>query len=341
MTHDPRPTPSVLPALVALLVPLAAVACGDGTSTGSGDDATGPPISGGTTVVPGDTVVLDSLLARVLDASPGRDSRGYWPPAAGDRRDFLDAVQRAASGAVEAADSALGGFRYDADVAVEAGTGDSLLVVAERIPVVRGWGTFVRRLSPGAAADVHVDHPHYDLDTPWVALRLYRECRCRWLQVAGTHRYANPDDVSDMARSESSVFQGLWERVADSAAAAVSVHGFGADNHGEPIRSSHAVLSNGGTDTGEGLSATDAARALRDSMRAAGWTVGLAGADEGYEDLAGTVNPQGQHANRDFGHGRWVQLELARPLRASAESRRRVAEIVGAWMRRRGSEAGG
>lgn len=338
---SPTPRQTALLLLLVALLPLAAASCGDGTPQASDRDGSGPPTSGGTALVPSDTVALDSLAARVLEAAPGRDSRGYRPPDAGDRRDFQDAVRRAGGGSVEAADSALAAFRYDAAVAVEAGTGDSILVVAERVPIARGWGTYVRRLSPGASADVHVDHPHFDLDTPWVALRLYRQCRCRWLFLAGTHRYANPDDVSDMARSESSVFQGLWERVADSAAVAVSVHGFAADNHEEPIRSSDIVLSNGGTAPGEGLAATDAARRLRDSLRAGGWAVGLAGDDDGYEGLAGTVNPQGQYANRTFGHGRWVHLELARPLRAAEESRRRVAEVVGAWIRRQAVDPGG
>lgn len=338
MTLDPRHAAPV-PLLASLL--LLASGCGGGSPQASDRDPGGPATSGGAAVVPSDTVHLDSLTARVLEEAPGRDSRGYRPPDTGDRGAFLDAVQRAAGGSVEAADSALAAFRYDAAVAVEAGTGDSILVVAERVPVARGWGTYIRRLSPGAPADVHVNHPHFDLDSEWVGLRLYRQCGCRWLFVAGTHRYANPDDVSDMARSASSVFQGLWERVADSAAVAVSVHGFAADNHEDPIASSDVVLSNGGTALGEGLAATDAARRLRDSLRAAGWAVGLAGYDEGYEGLAGTVNPQGQYANRTFGHGRWVQMELARPLRAAAESRRRVAEVVGAWMRRQPADPGG
>lgn len=320
-------------AALALLATLAA-ACGDGSPSGSDGGPPGPPTSGGTPVITSDTLSLDALTARALDAAPGRDSGGYAPPDAADRNAFLDAVQRAVPGSVDAADSVLDSYRYDAAVAVETETGDSLLVVAERVPVARGWGTYVRRLSPDTPADVHVDHPHFDLDSERVGLRLYRECRCRWLLVAGTHRYANPGGISDMARSQSSVFQGLWERVAGSASVAVSVHGFGADNHGEPIRSADVVLSNGGTGTGEGLATTDPARVLRDSMRARGWAVGLAGADEGYEDLAGTVNPQGQYANRTYGHGRWLHLELARPLRADAESRRRVAEAVGAWMRR-------
>lgn len=340
MTRPLRPTAPI--ALLAGLASLAAlaVACDDGTPSGSSGGRSGSATSGGTPVIPEDTVSLDSLLSRVLEAAPGRDSRGYRPPEAGDRTTFMDAVELAAAGSVGAADSALAAYRYDAAVAVEAGTGDSLLIVAERVPVARGWGTYVRRLAPGARADVHVNHPHFDLDSEWVGLRLYRECRCRWLQIAGTHRYANPDGISDMARSESSVFQGLWERVAGSAAVAVSVHGFGAGNHEEPIRSADVVLSNGGTDTGEGLAATEAARSLRDSMRALGWTVGLAGADEGYGDLAGTVNPQGQHADRTYGHGRWLHLELARPLRADSASRRRVAEVVGAWMRRQEQDEG-
>lgn len=331
------PVAALAPALAAGML-LAAASCGEPGGPGSGGDGLSGP--GGASVLPADTVVLDSLMARVLAAAPGRDSRGYAPPESADRVSFLDAVGRAAGGEVEAADVALTEFRYDAGVAVEASTGDSLLLIAERTPVVRGWGTYLRRLSPGAAGDVHVNHPHFDLDTPRVALLLYRECRCRWLFVAGTHRYANPEDVSDMARSETSVFQGLWERVAGTAAVAVSVHGFAAGNHDAPIGEADVVLSNGGTSPGGGLAATDAARELRDTMRSEGWTVGLAGEDEGYEGLAGTVNPQGQYANRTFGHGRWLHLELARSLRASEAGRRLVARVAGPWIRRQGEEPG-
>ncbi len=335
--RDRLPTTALVLATVATL---AAASCGDPGPSGSGGDGAGPSGPGGVSVIPTDTVALDTLLARLLATAPGRESRGYAPPDSAERSAFLEAVERAAGGDVDDADEALSEFRYDAGVAVEAGTGDSLLLIAERTPAVRGWGTYVRRLSPRVAGDVHVNHPRFDLDTPLVALPLYRECRCRWLLVAGTHRYANPDDASDMARSETSVFQGLWERVAADAAVAVSVHGFAAGNHDDPVGSSDVVLSNGGTSLGEGLAATDAARELRDSLRAEGWTVGLAGQDEGYEALAGTVNPQGQHANRIFGHGRWLQLELARPLRAAEESRRVVARVVGSWILRRGAVAG-
>lgn len=328
-------------AAIALLA-LGTAGCSPPGSTGPGDrgeTGSSPP---GTTLLPaGDTVSLPALVDRVLEAMPGRASNGYRTPEPRERELFLDVVEAAAGGDAAQADSALAALRYDARRLVGARSGDSLLVVAERIPVRRGWGTFVLRLSRPTPADVHVDHPLHDLDTPDVGLLLYRSCRCRWLFVAGAHRYANPDDASDMARSEESVFQGLWERVAGSVGVAVSVHGFAAGGHDEPISRSDVVLSNGGTDTGRGLAATDAARRLRDSMRAEEWTVGLAGDDPGYEDLAGTVNPQGQYANRTFGHGRWLQMELARPLRAARAARERVADVTAPWMRRQQADPGG
>lgn len=107
-----------------------------------------------------------------------------------------------------AADSALAAYRYDAAVAVEAETGDSLLIVAERLPVARGWGTCVRRLVPGARDYVHVNHPHFDLDSEWVGLRLYRECRCRWLHL----ELARPLRADSASRRRVAEVVGAWMR---------------------------------------------------------------------------------------------------------------------------------
>lgn len=57
------------------------------------------------------------------------------------------------------------------------------------------------------AVDVHVNHPRFDKNTPRVGAELYLACRCRWCFMSGTHRYANPNDESDMERATTSVFK--------------------------------------------------------------------------------------------------------------------------------------
>jgi hypothetical protein len=141
--------------------------------------------------------------------------------------------------------------------------------------------------------DVHVNHPLYDLNTPGVAAGVYTGCRCRALIMAGTHRYANADDESDMARSTTSLFQALHEALAgEGGMMSISVHGFARSNHSPPTSESDAVLSNGATSGGD-QAATATARTLRDQLRAAGFVVGLVADDSAYTELSGSVNPQG------------------------------------------------
>jgi len=199
----------------------------------------------------------------------------------------------------------------------------------KRSPVRRGWGTLLYN-PKGTAVDVHVDHPLFDVATPRVAAALYDDCRCRALLMAGTHRYANADDVSDMARSTTSLFQGLHERLGPDAAMVISVHGFARSNHVPPTSTSDAVLSNGATSSGT-LAATDAARALRDGLLAAGFVAGLVADDAGYTELTGSVNSQGKWSNDRFGHGRWIHVEIAREVRDDGVRWQEVAAELAQW----------
>jgi hypothetical protein len=133
-----------------------------------------------------------------------------------------------------------------------------------------------------------------------------------------------------MARSTTSVFQGLHERLGLDAAVVISVHGFARPNHSPPTSVSDAVLSNGATSSG-GLTATQSARALRDRLAAEGFVTGLVADDTGYTELTGSANPQGTWSNDRFGHGRWIHLEIAGEVRADGGRWPELAAEVAAW----------
>jgi hypothetical protein len=282
----------------------AVVGCGSGSVDPEPQpDAPPPP----TRNLP-EQIVVAAFLDSITTLMPGRDSDGYRPPTATERAAMVALMERARSGDPRGADSLAWVYRYDVEPTVDATTGDTLIVVVERAPVRRGWGTLLYNLH-GVAVDVHVNHPLYDLETPRVAAALYAACRCRALLMAGTHRYANADDVSDMARSTTSVFQGLHERLGLDAVMAISIHGFAGSNHQPPTATSDAVLSNGATSSGA-LAATAGAQNLRDRLAAAGFVAGLVADDAGYTELTGSVNPQGTWSNDRFGHGRWIHAEI-------------------------------
>lgn len=279
-----------------------------------------------------DTVDLVSFADSLRAGMPEQGSLRYVPPEPTEATAFVHAVDEALAGNVLGAESSLAEFGYDAVYAVEGTLGDSLLFIMERSPAKRGWGTYVwNETSHATPATVHVDHPLYDLDTPQLAAQLYTDCRCRGLFLAGTHRYANLDDVSDMARSTSSVFQALHEHLAARDSMVVSIHGFAAASHSPPTSESDAVVSNGATSAGI-LGWSTSALALRDTLRARGYTVGLVAHDDGYTDLTGSPNPQGRYSNDTFGYGRWVHVETARPIRETATARGAMAAAISAWL---------
>lgn len=305
----------------------AGISCGPGSSE-PGPDPWAPPPP--TRDLPAQIVpapFLDSLKALM----PGRDSDGYVPPTAAERAVMLSLVDRARAGDLRGADSLAWRYRYDIEQTVDLVTGDTLIVMVERSPIQRGWGTLLYN-PRGIAVDVHIDHPLFDVNTPRVAAALYDDCRCRALLMAGTHRYANADDVSDMARSTTSLFQGLHERLALDAAMVISVHGFARTNHTPPTSVSDAVLSNGATSSGT-LAATDGARALRDRLVAAGFVAGLVADDPGYTALTGSPNPQGKWSNDRFGHGRWIHVEIAREVRDDGGRWEEFAAELAVWAR--------
>ncbi len=304
------------------------VACGGSSTTEPPPPPPLPPPSD-ERVLP-DTVDVGVLLESIKADMPRRDSNGYRPPTPDQRIAMVAIMADARAGRFARADSLADVYGYDVEGAVDALHADSIVVMIERAPIQRGWGTYIVRKGV-AAVDVHVNHPLFDVNTPAVAAALYDACRCRALIMAGTHRYANGDDESDMARATGSVLQGAHEALAQDAVMAVSVHGFARGNYSDPIGSSDAVISLGADAQGN-LAANDDARALRDGLRDAGFVAGLIADDVGYTQLTASPNPQGRHSNTQFGHGRWIHVEIAGEVRSAQDAYEPFTAVIAEWL---------
>jgi hypothetical protein len=267
---------------------------------------------------------------------PGRDSGGYDAPSPAERDAFLAVLDLALVGEVRRADSVAQAFRYDAEHTIDDGSGDTLIAIVERAPIIRGWGTILIRPG-GRPVAIHVNHPLFDINTPRVAGELFEACACRALIMAGTHRYANGGDASDMARSTTSIFEGVHERLAGTGVAAVSVHGYANDSYDGPIATADVVLSNGATPSGD-LRAAPSAIVLRDMLRGSGFAAGHVAADTGWVFLTATSNPQGRHSNARFGVGRWIHIEIDREIRESETRYLPLVGVVAAWLEVEGTE---
>jgi hypothetical protein len=148
--------------------------------------------------------------------------------------------------------------------------------------------------------------------------------------MSGTHRHANPNEEADTARPNRNIFQPVHKSIAASGSIAISVHGFTPDYYGPPINTTDVILSDGCDRRGR-WDPTPAAIELRNLLREGGWSTGLAAYDDGYLDLSGSINPQGLYSNDTFGHGRWIHVELARPIRDDQASWLGVTEIIRDW----------
>jgi hypothetical protein len=278
-------------------------------------------------------VLVDTVTRGLIE----NNTNAYDVPTAAVLDTFRLAVDAVRNGDPAAADAMLDKYGYDVYSIRETVTGDSLVVIRERIPagadVPRGWGTYVFNPQFQNAADIHVNHPVDDQHSEDMAGDLYRGCRCRWFLMAGARRDANPNDVADMARATNSVFHAVHVRVAAAGTRAVSMHGFRIDNHdGELPADAEIVLAVGRNSQTTTPTYGAADFALRTALVDSGFVAGLHDHDPGYDALGATQNPQGRHSNDALGWGHWIHLEHERTLRTDSIAWKESNAAIRQWI---------
>ena len=183
-------------------------------------------------------------------------------------------------------------------------------LLREELPISRGWGLYVFREEVVNNIIVEAPHPLSDKQSDLIALDIYRDLNARALLIAGTHRYANQDDVADVAHAPDSIFQSIHETLVQKTPiytdvpVVLQIHGFAAKKHpGYP----NIVLGFGRATSRAEISF---ARELDKALAAQGIETGLCRGNS-WQDLCGTKNVQGSGKNDAL----FIHIELDETVR--------------------------
>ncbi|MEU1602330.1 hypothetical protein [Micromonospora matsumotoense] len=288
---------------------LCLAACGDppGEPTGV------PP----TPIDPG-TVVTD-FVGRLEPTDPYRDPDPTERQGARRAVTLLLAENHAG---LEEASGLLAGLGFTASRGRDPQTGRDYALFVTEAGGERPWGLILVDLSRPVRLAVEVPHPHSDLHTEDVGLRLFRATPGSIMLVAGAHRRAG-DQKADAAHNSQGLFQLASDRFARGGINQIQLHGFAEQSlPGEEI-----VVSNG-------QKRSDAAlRRTADALDAAGFVACRAWSSRCGE-LEGTTNTQAEAARKQGAV--FVHLEITWAVRR-AEDRRAdlVKALVAADLPRR------
>lgn len=207
-------------------------------------------------------------------------------------------------------------------------------LLKEKIPVTKGWGTFIINPDFVRPIAIEIPHPVYDLNTHAEGTDIFRRTGAMVLIMAGTHRCANSEQspcdgsfsgcggtryaISDMAHYVQSPFQIAHETLYElfSETYSFSIHGHSRESC-EDI-----FLSNGHI--------TDSKNLLYDLksslLTSGGLSVAVAGDGTSSCVLIGSTNVQGRFTNRSTApctikasstNGYFIHVEQRRRVRES------------------------
>jgi len=281
-----------------------------------------PTLSPSPSVTPTATPIIDTIEGRFQNQirylendMPRANSEGYVVPTDEEQAAFAQLVAAlGASDLVRAAQLAAQnhyGLHYYVDRNDDHAVS---YLLREDKPIQKGWGLYAFRVGSASNIIIQAPHPLFDINTPSVALNIYRALDARALLIAGAHRDANLDGSADVSHNLESVFQSVHEALLQEIqaisgnAVILQIHGFNSGKHdGYP----QVVF-------GFGDKAQPAefalARKLKDAISEQGITVGLCTGDF-WQDLCGTTNVQAYTSNDAI----FIHIELDEMMRKNDE----------------------
>jgi len=245
-------------------------------------------------------------IERIRDAMPGRDSEGFNVPTATELEDWRTLAVALLALDLSAADSLVSANLPNYELVEFLDTGfqnRTYYLLRERIPLSRGWGTYLVNPAFERNLMVQVPHPRNDLDTWAEGADLFRQTGSRFFLMAGTHRCASGETspcsgtssvcedgtyrISDVAHFVDAPFQAVHE-VLDAGVPNLYVMSL----HGNGQSACENIFLSNGHPSGSSL-LYDLKHAL---IAAGGLTVGVAG-DGSSCSLIGSTNVQGRFTN--------------------------------------------
>jgi len=245
-----------------------------------------------------------TFIETIRNAMPDAGSNGFVIPQASDLTAFQTGFTNLISKNYSALVLQVASYGYMVYKYADSGSSDTLYVLTENLPVQRGWGTYI--FNPSGTNNIMIECPHpiYDTRSWRLAIEAFLRLDTKWFSMAGTHRYANTDQSSDMAHVTQSVFYKAHTTIA--APIAIQIHGFAKSSHpGYP----DVVISNGTLYPPTILSS------LKAKYEEQSFTAGVFSLSTQLSlgDLGATTNKQGQWSNSN---GKtFVHIEHDTPLR--------------------------
>lgn len=186
---------------------------------------------------------LETFVVEMRTFLPQEGSAGYVVPTSAERLAFSAAVRAALAQDEAGVEEALAPWPdFEVLDFTDAQSGHYLAIV-EKPPLHRGWGFIFVASAPGRPdLLVEVPHPLADRDSEVLGARVASALRPRAFIMAGSHRYALPGRLSDVAHTSNSIFETAHEGLSTEGITTLQLHGFGLSAHPDYP---DLVLSNG------------------------------------------------------------------------------------------------
>ncbi|MBI1807754.1 MAG: hypothetical protein HYR76_11960 [Ignavibacteria bacterium] len=276
----------------------------------------------------GRTNPFHEMIRDVSTHLPPSQSGIYVPPTDADFRDWNTILSLFRSNALDSCRHLLEKYHYTLTEVKDGFTGNTYDVFRERLPIQRGWGTFIFNRNHSKRLNIHVNHPSDDAYALNIGVECFRRSNAEWLFIGGTSKFSVVGKYSsDVGVSRRSIFQRWYENLSDLTHITVSLHTFSENSYADPISTTDVIVSNGKTSDDQ-WGVSQISLAFRDSARAAGFTSALAMFDSGYGRLAGGWNVQGLFSNDSLGFGHWLYIELSHRLLKQPHNHARLITAI-------------
>lgn len=262
---------------------------------------------------------VQELVARIFLDIPDSVTNAFVPPTNSELNSFKTIVENVMNGNFTAARDSLKrhGYLSYRFIQKNQNSSDTLIVIREKWPVSKGWGTYIFNPTGRDSLMLESPHPIWDSNSWRVAISAFEKLKASWFIIAGTHRYANKYSlVNDSIPSDVAHYPHTWFHVAHKtigAARVLQIHGFA--KTGSKSGYPDVVLSNGSTSPHASLTT------VKNKLVDQGFTVGIyqSGDPDNVGLLAATQNEQGDWSrpnNKEF-----IHIESDTPLRSSLINR--------------------
>jgi hypothetical protein len=216
--------------------------------------------------IPQESGDLKNEIISITGNLPGSGSEGYVKPSLSNLNNWRVIISEMLDGEYLRADSLIqANFPYyELILFTDTGFQDrEYYLLKEKIPIGKGWGTFIINPSFDREIVIEVPHARYDSNTNKEGIDVFRFTGSHYFIMSGTHRCANSEEsvcsgttsacgssgpcrVSDMAHYEKALFQTLHEGVTirNPQIYSINLHGHASSNCEDFfLTNGHATLS--------------------------------------------------------------------------------------------------